>query len=97
MRAFNSATRFGRPFSKQKYSQTSRSRSWAIPVVAAGGLTSAAAIWSKDDLSVRGAAFVRGLRTLKAVIEITLDYKLNLPKGSHESEKYKAALAACHK
>jgi hypothetical protein len=101
MRAFHSATRLGRPFSKQK--NTSQSRSWILPVVAAGGMSSAAILYSyglsetKDELSVRGASFVRSLRTLNAVIKITADYKLNVPNGSHDSEEYKAAIVACHK
>ena len=99
MRAFHSAARFGRPFSKQSNSQMPRSRPWVLPVVAASGLTSAVVMWSsdKDELSIRGAAVVRGLRTLKAAVEIIVDYKFNIPKGSHDSEEYKTALAACHR
>ncbi len=50
-----------------------------------------------DDISIRGAALVRGLRTLKAAVKIIADYKLHVPKGSHDSEEYKAAIAACHR
>jgi hypothetical protein len=56
-------------------------------------------MWSsdKDELSIHGAAIVRGLRTLKAAVEIIVDYKLNVPKGPHDSEEYTTALAACHR
>jgi hypothetical protein len=75
-----------------------------VAVVAAGGVTSAAAFWfsdslseTRDDFSIRGAAVVRGLRTLKAAVKIIVDYKFNVPKCPHDSEEYKAAIAACHR
>ena len=102
MRAVHAARRFGRSVSRD----SSRPRSWVAPAVTAGGFAAAAAAAVagghsladfKDDIAIRGEALVRGLRTLKAAVIITADYKLNLPNKPHDSEEYTSAMSACNR
>ena len=101
MRAAHVVTRLGRRLSTR---EQTRARTWIFPIASVVGVGIGANVVYgrslseiKDDIITCGEALVRGLRTLKAAVVITADYKLNIPNVPHDSEEYASALSACHR